>query len=72
MHVRNLCEFVKMGLLINLCDFCLCFLALLHSNVRHDKNLCSTNLYNLRLTRIIHINKSHAEIYRFMVSGSDS
>ena len=28
MRVRNVCEFVKMGLLINLCDFCLCVLAL--------------------------------------------
>ena len=28
MRVRNLCEFVKTGLSINLCDFYLCALAL--------------------------------------------
>ena len=28
MCVTNLCEFIKMDLLINICDFCLCILAL--------------------------------------------
>ena len=31
------------------------------------KNLCGTNLCNWHLTRTIHINESHREIYRFMV-----
>ena len=70
MHVRNLCEFVKMGLLIN---FYLCILVLYaynYSNIWRDKNLCGTNLCNLCLTRIIRINKSHAEICRFTVINS--
>ena len=33
----------------------------------HDNNLCGTNLCNRCLTRIIRINKSHAEICRFTV-----
>ena len=31
------------------------------------KNLCSTNLCDLRLTHIIRINKSHTKICRFTV-----
>ena len=43
------------------------FLLMLRSNVLHDKNLCDTNLRDLRLTCIIRINKPHAEICRFRV-----
>ena len=32
-----------------------------------DKTLCGTILCDLRLIRIIRVNKSHAEICRFMV-----
>ena len=39
----------------------------MHGNIWRDKNLCSTNLCDLRLTHMIHINKSHAEICRFKV-----
>ena len=39
----------------------------MHSNVWHDRNLCSTNLCDLCLTRIISINKSHTEICRYTV-----
>ena len=40
----------------------------MHSNVWHDKNLCGTNICDLHvLTRIIRINKPHAEISRFTV-----
>ena len=39
----------------------------MHSNVWRDKNLYGTNLYDLRLTRIIGINNPHTEIYRFTV-----
>ena len=44
----------------------------MHSNVWCDKNLCGTNLCDLRLTRINHINKSHAETCRFMVFGNQT
>ena len=40
------------------------------SNVWRDKNLRGTNLCDLRLTRIIRINKSHAEICTFTVHGN--
>ena len=58
MHVTNLCEFVKMGLSINLCAFYL----FMHSTsayesnvlVWRNKNLCNINLCDLRLTHIIH------------------
>ena len=55
MRVTNLhaCEFVKMGLLINLWFLFYAFQHFMHCNVWHDKNLCSTNLCNLRLTRIL-------------------
>ena len=39
----------------------------MHSNVWLDKNLCGTNLCDQRLTRIICIYKSHAEICHFRV-----
>ena len=41
--------------------------AFMHSNVWCNKNLSGTNLCDLHLTRIIHINKSHAEICHFRV-----
>ena len=51
-----------------------CWLAcvrFMFTNVWHDKNLYGTNLCDLPLTRIIHINKSHAEICHFRVSQSE-
>ena len=39
----------------------------MHNNIWYDKNLCSTNLCDQRLTRIICINISHAEICCFTV-----
>ena len=39
----------------------------MHSNVWCDKNLCSTNSCDLRMTHIIHIIKSDAEICRLTV-----
>ena len=44
----------------------------MHCNVWHDKNLCGTNLCNWRLTRIIRINKTRAEKYRFMVNETNA
>ena len=69
MCVRNLCEFVKTGLLKNLCDFYLCVLALNICIATHGtiKIYAVQYLCDRRLTRIIHINKSHAEVCRFMV-----
>ena len=45
----------------------MCSSTFMHSNVWRDKYLCGTNLCDLCLTRIIRINKSHAEICRFRV-----
>ena len=39
----------------------------MHSNVWRDKKLCGTNLCDQRSTRIIRINKCHAEICCFRV-----
>ena len=39
----------------------------MHCNVWRDKNLCSTNLCDQLLTRIIHINKIRAEKCRSTV-----
>ena len=62
--MRNLYEFVKMGLWINLCNL-YAFKCIVHSNVWRSTDLC-----NLHLTLIIHINKSHTEICRFTVFES--
>ena len=69
MLVTNLCELVKMDLLI-IMKFLFMHSAPYvynYSNIWHDKYLGSTNLCNWHLTCIFCINKSHAEICHFMV-----
>ena len=52
MHVKTLCEFVKMG------PSRILFMSFMHCNVWHIKNLCGANLSHRHLARI---NKTHAE-----------
>ena len=70
MRMRKLCKLVKMGLLKIYVIFVYAFQRFMHSNVWRNKKLCGTNLCDLRLTHIIHINKSYAEICRFRVLWS--
>jgi hypothetical protein len=48
MHMKKLCELVKTGLLINLCDFYYVSKRSMYRDVWRDINLCETNLQCMR------------------------